>query len=146
MHLPHLINRCNFRNFSHDIIYPTCTSTFALLVSLGRGRFRTKSKVAARSFGTCTARRDVLELAPDILNNITEVRADCSSRRRGNLAEGCNSRRGCFSATRIGSGERRDESRGMVRRGSGATRIALVTSARAFSQLHRPWQFRQARG
>lgn len=52
-----------------------------------------------------------------------------------------NSRRDCFSARRIGRGTqqtRRDGTKGVARR-------ALVTSARATSRLHRPWQFRQAR-
>lgn len=93
--------------------------------------------------------RDMSELTPDILNNITAVPADCSSRYRrrlGNLAESCNSHPGCFSETRIG-GECSGEGIPTSLEGwhGAGMRRTFVTSARATSRLHRPWQFRRAR-
>lgn len=83
-----------------------------------RGRFRAAARTRdarrakleehdERPFGACTPSRRAGVSSGYFEQYYGGTGADCSSRRRGNLAEGCNSRRGCFSATRIGSAEGR---------------------------------------
>lgn len=132
----------------------------------GRGRFRATTATATasaktrgartpkleehdeRPFGACTPSRRAGVSSGYFEQYYGPVPGpDCSSRRRGNLAEGCNSRRGCFSATRIGSGEgrpgTRERRRRRVRRAAGMRAGTLVTSASkpAGCRAPRPWQF-----
>lgn len=101
----------HFAYLTNCYILETCIATLliqhteALSLSArrrSRTARRTKLEHEALPFGSM--RRDV----PELRIFWTILLTDCSShccrcrRRRRNLAEGCNSRRGCFSATRIG--------------------------------------------
>jgi len=93
------------RNLHRDITYPAYGSTFALRTTPVADS--KKNEVGARS---TPIRKHASRRAGELRIFWTILLTDCSSRRhccrccrrRRNLAKGCNSRRGCFSATRIG--------------------------------------------